>query len=79
MQPVTRIPIIDLAGVRAGDREALARAGREIRDACTTIGFFYIINHGVPQTVIDRAEEAAREFFAFPVETKRRAAVTVLP
>ncbi|MEM5387435.1 2-oxoglutarate and iron-dependent oxygenase domain-containing protein [Paraburkholderia phymatum] len=75
MQPVTRIPIVDLAGVRAGDRDALARAGREIRDACTTIGFFYIVNHGVPQAVIDRAEQAARTFFAFPVETKRRAAV----
>ncbi|GJH36599.1 isopenicillin N synthase family oxygenase [Paraburkholderia hospita] len=75
MQPVTRIPIVDLAGVRAGDRDALVRAGREIRDACTTIGFFYIVNHGVPQAVIDRAEQAAREFFAFPVETKRRAAV----
>src|ERR1700760_306243 len=75
MQPVTRIPIIDLAGVRAGDREALARAGREIRDACTTIGFFYIINPGGPQSAIDRAEHAARSFFAYPVETKRRVAV----
>ncbi|MCO4882940.1 2-oxoglutarate and iron-dependent oxygenase domain-containing protein [Paraburkholderia caribensis] len=75
MQPATRIPIVDLAGVRAGNRDARARAGREIRDACTTIGFFYIVNHGVPQAVIDRAEQAAREFFAFPVETKRRAAV----
>ncbi|HWT36842.1 MAG TPA: 2-oxoglutarate and iron-dependent oxygenase domain-containing protein, partial [Paraburkholderia sp.] len=55
-----RIPIIDLAGVRGGDRDALARAGREIRDACTTIGFFYIVNHGVPQAAIDRAEQAAR-------------------
>jgi isopenicillin N synthase-like dioxygenase len=71
----TRIPIIDLAGVRSGDRDALARAGREIRDACTTIGFFYIVNHGVPQAAIDRAEQAARKFFAYPVETKRRAAV----
>ncbi|WP_109481745.1 2-oxoglutarate and iron-dependent oxygenase domain-containing protein [Paraburkholderia sp. C35] len=75
MQAATRIPIVDLAGVRDGDRDALLRAGREIHDACTTIGFFYIINHGVPQAAIDRAEQAARQFFAFPVETKRRAAV----
>jgi isopenicillin N synthase-like dioxygenase len=76
MPPVTRIPIIDLAGLRGGeDSQALARVGREIYDACTTIGFFYIVNHGVPQAVIDAAERAARTFFAFPVETKRRAAV----
>jgi isopenicillin N synthase-like dioxygenase len=73
--PVTRIPIIDLAGVRAGDPQALTRVAHEIREACTTIGFFYIINHGVPQAAIDAAEQAARTFFAFPVETKRRAAV----
>ncbi|GAB6851781.1 isopenicillin N synthase family dioxygenase [Paraburkholderia kururiensis] len=75
MPSVATIPVIDFAGVRAGDAAALARAGREIYDACTTIGFFYIVNHGVPQHVIDAAEEAARTFFAFPVETKRRAAV----
>jgi isopenicillin N synthase-like dioxygenase len=69
------IPLIDFAGVRSGDPAALVRAGREIYAACTTLGFFYIINHGVPQQVIDEAAEAARRFFAFPVETKRRAAV----
>ena len=75
MPSPTAIPLIDFAGVRTGDPAALERVGREIRDACTTIGFFYIVNHGVPQPVIDAAESAARKFFAFPVDTKRRAAV----
>ena len=69
------IPVIDFAGVRSGNAAALARTGREIYAACTTIGFFYIVNHGVPLGVIDAATAAARDFFAFPVETKRRAAV----
>lgn len=73
--PATRIPVIDFAGVLTGDSAALARAGREIHEACTTIGFFYIVNHGVPQAVIDAAAQAARTFFAHPVETKRRVAV----
>ena len=76
------IPIVDFAGMRAGspggsDPEALARVGRTIHDACTQIGFFYLTNHGVPQSVIDAAEQAARTFFAFPVDTKRRAAVNM--
>jgi len=75
MPSVTRIPLIDFSGVREGDAAALVRVGHEIREACTTIGFFYIVNHGVPQDVIDAAEASARKFFAFPVETKRRAAV----
>jgi isopenicillin N synthase-like dioxygenase len=75
MQPVTPIPVIDFAGVRDGDAAALGRAGSAIYDACTTIGFFYIVNHGVPQPVIDAAEHAARTFFAFPLDVKRRVAV----
>src|SRR5579871_2813406 len=51
--PVTRIPIIDLAGVRAGDPLALQRVAKEIHEACTTIGFFYIVNHGVPQAAVN--------------------------
>ena len=75
MPRISHIPIVDFAGVRSGDADALARAGREIHQACTTIVFFYNANHGVPQTVIDAAEQAARTFFAFPAETKRRVAV----
>jgi isopenicillin N synthase-like dioxygenase len=75
MQPLSHIPVVDFTGVRTGDPGALERAGREIHAACTQIGFFYLSNHGVPQAIIDRAEQAARRFFAFPVETKRLAAV----
>ncbi|GGJ91980.1 isopenicillin N synthase family dioxygenase [Pseudomonas matsuisoli] len=69
------IPLIDMAGVRERDEASVRRAGAAIREACETIGFFYIVNHGTPQTVIDRAMEAARTFFAYPVETKREVAV----
>lgn len=82
MSSSTGIPIIDFSGMRSGearasDPAALLRVGREIHDACTQIGFFYLANHGVPQAIVDRAEQAARTFFAFPVETKRRAAVNM--
>jgi isopenicillin N synthase-like dioxygenase len=71
------IPIVDFAGVRAGDGEALRRAAGEINAACTSIGFFYIANHGVQQTAIDDAVAVAKRFFAQPVETKRRVAVNM--
>lgn len=66
------IPIIDFSGVRASDPPSMRRVAAEIHDACTTLGFFYIANHGVPDAVIERAADAARNFFAFPVETKRQ-------
>jgi len=71
------IPIIDIAGARARDPIALREIAGAIHRACTTVGFFYIANHGIPAAVIDGATAAAREFFAFPVETKRLAAANI--
>src|SRR5471030_33565 len=75
MTSTSHIPIVDLAAVRAMDPAGLREAAAAIRDACTSIGFFYISNHGVPTDVLEGAVKAAREFFAYPVEVKRRAAV----
>jgi isopenicillin N synthase-like dioxygenase len=69
------IPIIDLDGVRQGDRAATARVAAAIRAACTGVGFFYVTNHGVPAPVIAAAVEQARAFFALPLERKREVSV----
>ncbi|RBH57284.1 MULTISPECIES: 2-oxoglutarate and iron-dependent oxygenase domain-containing protein [Pseudomonas] len=75
MSSSIRLPLIDMSGVREGDQASIRRAADAIRTACCDTGFFYIINHGVPQPVIDRAMSAAAEFFAYPTEVKREAAV----
>jgi isopenicillin N synthase-like dioxygenase len=75
MTAQTNLPLIDMAGVRKGDQAAILRAGEAIRKACSETGFFYIINHGVPQSVIDTAMAAAKTFFAHPAEVKRQVAV----
>jgi len=38
-------------------------------------GFAVIADHGIPQDLIDRAEDKAKAFFALPEETKRKYAV----
>jgi isopenicillin N synthase-like dioxygenase len=75
MTVTANLPLIDMAGVREGDQAALIRAGEAIRKACSESGFFYIINHGVPQAVIDATMAAAKTFFAYPPEVKRQVAV----
>lgn len=72
------IPIIDFAEARAGDARSKVRIAREVFQACTTAGFFYMANHGVPQAVIDGALAAGRAFFSEPVERKREVAVNRL-
>lgn len=68
--PFTSIPIIDFSGAyssRLADRKLVAG---QIRQASVEIGFFYIENHGVPQTLIEQSFDASREFFALPVADK---------
>jgi isopenicillin N synthase-like dioxygenase len=68
-QPST-IPVIDLGPVFAGEPGALEATAAELRHACETVGFLYIKNHGVPQTLIDATFEAATRFHAQPLEAK---------
>lgn len=74
MQSFDKLPIIDISGLRAGDRAAAQRVGQEIERACREVGFFYIVGHGIAQTVIDRALENALAFFRQPAEEKRKVA-----
>ena len=55
------IPVIDLAG---------SRAPQEVHKACREIGFFYVANHGIAQSLIDAQFECARRFYALPDEKK---------
>ncbi|MEA2779479.1 MAG: hypothetical protein QOK29_1023 [Rhodospirillaceae bacterium] len=75
MTSIESLPIIDLSGVRSGDARRLEEAAAKIRDACTTVGFFYVTNHGVPEQLIDAAVCAAKIFFDSPIELKRQVAV----
>ena len=43
------IPIVDLAPLLAGEDSALEVTAAAIRAALETIGFYVIVNHGVPR------------------------------
>ena len=64
------IPVIDYAPYFAGEKGALERLADELAHACANIGFFYALNHGVTDALIDRAFAASRCFFALPPEQK---------
>src|SRR5262249_159034 len=63
-QPVETIPLIDFGPFLDG-RQKLAVAA-QVRDACETIGFLYLRNHGVPENKIAATLAAAHRFFALP-------------
>src|SRR3954463_2019179 len=69
MSPET-IPVIDLGPYLAGEPGALDRTARELRFALTEIGFYFIVNHGVPRQKIGDAFEQVKRFHAQPLDKK---------
>ena len=63
------IPIVDLKGMTFAGEEKVQTA-MAIKTAATTYGFFYIRNHGIPDTVIADALAQAKRFFSLPEEKK---------
>ena len=63
------IPAISIAGL-GRDAAATDRIVAEIRRACESVGFFYVVDHGVPHDAIDAIFAAARAFFALPQELR---------
>lgn len=69
------IPVIDIADLVSETPAALARVAAELRRAAETVGFFYVKNHGVPQTLIDLVFHTSKAFYAEPLEFKNRVKV----
>src|SRR3954453_10598902 len=65
-----KIPVIDYGRYFAGEAGALDALAERLRHACENVGFFYALNHGVEQAVIDRGFAASRRFHALPLEEK---------
>ena len=68
--PDDAIPVIDIGPYLAGVPGAIDRVAEDIHRACTEIGFFFIVNHGMDQGKVERAFDASRRFFALPMDEK---------
>src|SRR5712664_1371075 len=64
------IPIIDLGPFLAGEEGALDRTAKELRFALTEIGFYFIVNHGVPREKIRGVFDQVKRFHEQPVDKK---------
>ena len=64
------VPVIDLAPYLAGEPGALERTARALGEASETLGFYFIGNHGVSQSIIDRVFAQCERFHSLPLERK---------
>src|SRR5437899_12151264 len=64
------IPVIDLEPFLAGEPRAFTATAAELGRALEDVGFFVVVNHGIPQALIDRTFAEARRFHAQPMDAK---------
>src|SRR5499427_3674556 len=64
------IPVIDIGPYRAGVPNARESVAAELRDALEQVGFFVMVGHGVPQSLIDQTFSEARRFHDLPLAAK---------
>lgn len=64
------IPVLDLGPALAGVPGALEETAARLRHICETIGFLFIVNHGVPAGLVEETFAAAARFHAQPLEAK---------
>ncbi|KAK4400432.1 protein DOWNY MILDEW RESISTANCE 6 [Sesamum angolense] len=62
------LPIIDFA---SSDRNSTAHS---IRQACIDCGFFYLVNHGVDDKLLQKVLEGSKAFFSLSLEEKMKLA-----
>merc|ERR1719230_1806155 len=55
---------------RTGDQAVRKLVAKQIATAATEFGYFYVENHGIPANVATRADDAMRDFFSLPSESK---------
>ncbi|KAF8073579.1 hypothetical protein FPV67DRAFT_754310 [Lyophyllum atratum] len=64
------IPVIDLANISSSDASVQKALAGEIRDACINVGFFYVMNHGISDDIVQATLDMAKEFFSQSIDSK---------
>lgn len=66
----TALPVIDFSHWLQGSTEEKNRVAHDLAEACRRVGFVYVINHGVPDTLLDEAFSWSKKLFDLPEEKK---------
>ncbi|CAI0458128.1 unnamed protein product [Linum tenue] len=65
-------PIIDLEGVRGQGTDKWKRVAEKIGDASSKWGFFQVVNHGIPTSVLEEMKSGVLRFHEQDLKEKKR-------
>ncbi|KAJ9270762.1 hypothetical protein DTO212C5_3259 [Paecilomyces variotii] len=68
-----KIPTIDFSAWKDDNPEARLRVAQELVSACKDVGFVYIINHGLPESLLEEAFDWSKKLFSLSQENKMKA------
>ncbi len=68
------IPTIDFTGFNESDAHHRQAVGRLVNAACTDVGFFSVVGHGIDEDIITQAHHAAHSFFDMALDDRMGAA-----
>jgi len=66
------IPVIDMS--RLMDEMSREEEASKLKHACEEWGFFQLVNHGVPEKVIEEMKDNIKGFFGLPLEQREEVA-----
>ncbi|KAL7157130.1 hypothetical protein ABFS83_02G057000 [Erythranthe nasuta] len=66
------LPTVDFSLLISPDPDQRSKTLHELAGACEQWGFFILVNHGIPESVLKGAISASLEYFDLPAEEKRR-------
>ncbi|MDH3691198.1 MAG: hypothetical protein OEU36_17275 [Gammaproteobacteria bacterium] len=77
--PLDKIPVIDFSPFLKGHLARRSEVALQIGHACRDIGFFYLVDHGVPHDLVAHAFAEAKRFFDLPMQVKQEIAIERSP
>nr|AOV62765.1 anthocyanidin synthase [Morus alba] len=67
-----RVPTINLKGINSEDPVEREKCKEELKKAAAGWGVMHLVNHGIPDELIERVKKAGETFFDLPIEEKEK-------